>query len=203
MHAAVIPTFPRYVRIGLVVFAAVFAFSPALANADQSEPTPPKQFHVVTSQSHGNRARVGAEVRDPAVVVSGKRPGASEPLRTGAPPPGAAPSSVRPWKLPFAYPSGPSTGGVDPGVVAEVATRVAAGVEVPGARFVMQPDPGRNEWNGLPVGFPVWLHVEHPAPIRVQASDSGVVVDLRAYPVAAVFDTGEWAALSVCGDDGS
>lgn len=144
----------------------------------------------VRAEANGNYGTVEASVYKPATqepAVPG--PPSRDVVSVGLPT--TSPVSVRPRRLPFAYPSGPATGGVDPGVVAEVGTRVAAGVEVPGARFVMQPDPGRNEWNGLPVGFPVWLHVEHPAPIGVQVSDSGVVVDLRAYPVAAVFDTGD------------
>lgn len=170
-----------------VYLAVVFGAVDALAEDDLGSSS---RWGVSTSQS-GSRVEVEAAIWGAKHNVSAVAPPrVSNDLLPGQPPE-PAPSSVRPWRLPFAYPSGPASGGVDPGVVVEVGTRVAAGVEVPGARFVMQPDPGRNEWNGLPVGFPVWLHVEHPAPIRVQVSDSGVVVDLRAYPVAAVFDTGD------------
>lgn len=140
-----------------------------------------RAFQDVSANAEGNRAVVIAgqhksTVRQPALPYDEPQVG--------------PPSRYKPSFLPFHTPS-PMPAGLNADQVASVGTRVAAGVEVPGARFVMQPDPGRNEWNGLPVGFPVWLHVEHPAPIRVQVSDSGVVVDLRAYPVAAVFDTGD------------
>ena len=149
----------------------------------------------VRSEAHGSYGYVEASVFRPGVQISA--PPVYAPRLDDTTAPGSAPKFgangvPRPTRLPGPYPGAtPDLSSLDPLIVADTASRVAGSVQVPAARFVMQPDPARNEWNALPVGFPVWLHVEHPDGIGQRVVDGPVMVELNAYPVAGLFETGD------------
>ncbi len=177
MHARI-----RIVIAAVVIFIPLFG-SAAWADKDGFDPVSVKE---IEASSQGSTATVIAGVTNRRQAAQSTH----APVQPANLPQPGPTGPIKPSFLPFHSPSAvPAALSADQVVAA--ASRVAGSVQVPAARFVMQPDPARNEWNALPVGFPVWLHVEHPDGIRQQVSDGPVTVELDAYPVAGLFETGD------------
>ena len=88
----------------------------------------------------------------------------------------------------------PAAETVDPVVAARHA---AAQLTVPPPAVTLNPDPANNQWNAWPIGLPVGIRLDDPAPVQATGSSNGLVVSLTASRGQIHLDWGD-GATSVC-----
>ncbi|MGA4670372.1 hypothetical protein ACPCG0_11360 [Propionibacteriaceae bacterium Y1923] len=45
---------------------------------------------------------------------------------------------------------------------------------------IIGPDPARNQWNMIPVGFPLWVWTEHPRQLGASTTEQGITITMTA-----------------------
>lgn len=101
------------------------------------------------------------------------------------PPEGPEAWVARPWPQ-------PSLGdAVFPPTAAEVARLVVVRLRLPDPTPQFGPDPSANEWQMIPVGYPVWLWTEGPDDLSATTQAYGYTFTLRAERTSTVFTLGD------------
>ena len=75
--------------------------------------------------------------------------------------------------------------------VAEVARLVVVRLRLPDPTPQFGPDPSANEWQMIPVGYPVWLWTEGPDDLSATTQAYGYTFTLRAVRTSTVFTLGD------------
>jgi hypothetical protein len=80
--------------------------------------------------------------------------------------------------------------------VETVVIEVLTTLRLPAPTIHFGPDPSRNEWGMIPVGYPLWLWTDGRHHMASAASRSGITVTLDASPGTTVFQMGDGNSLS-------
>ena len=67
----------------------------------------------------------------------------------------------------------------------------SATLKLPDGVPVVSPDPANNEWNMIPIGYPIWLTTTAPETASVSATQDGITITITATRGQTAFDSGE------------
>lgn len=101
-----------------------------------------------------------------------------------------------PPESPAPAPSGSAAAGPS---VAEVARLVVVRLRLPDPTPQFGPDPSVNEWQMIPVGYPVWLWTEGPDDLSATTQAYGYTFTLRAERTSTVFVLGDGHSVTCTG----
>jgi hypothetical protein len=73
----------------------------------------------------------------------------------------------------------------------DAAVKATAGLHLPIPTIHFGPDPHANEWDMIPVGYPLWLWTDGRTSLTSSASASGLSVSLTAAPGPTTFTMGD------------
>ncbi len=72
-----------------------------------------------------------------------------------------------------------------------MAVNLVARLRFPAPKPIFGPDPNRNEWKMLAVGFPVWMWTEGPTTVSTSTSSNGFTFQMTARWRSTTFDMGD------------
>ena len=104
-----------------------------------------------------------------------------------------APGRPRPCAMPFGGPPSPVTTPVD---IEAVAREAALELQVPAPRPVIGPDPARNQWNMIPVGFPIWVWTEALTSVNASTSRAGITISMTATAATTTVSFGDRTTIT-------
>jgi len=67
----------------------------------------------------------------------------------------------------------------------------SATLKLPDGVPVVSPDPANNEWNMIPIGYPIWLTTTAPEKTSVSATQDGIPITITATRGETAFNSGE------------
>jgi len=67
----------------------------------------------------------------------------------------------------------------------------SATLTLPDGVPVVSPDPANNEWNMIPIGYPIWLTTTAPQTASVSATQDGITITITATRGQTAFNSGE------------
>jgi len=67
----------------------------------------------------------------------------------------------------------------------------SASLKLPNGVPVVSPDPANNEWNMIPIGYPIWLTTTAPETVSVSATQDGITITITATRGQTAFNSGE------------
>ena len=67
----------------------------------------------------------------------------------------------------------------------------SASLKLPDGVPVVSPDPANNEWNMIPIGYPIWLTTTAPPTVSVSATQDGITITITATRGQTAFNSGE------------
>ncbi|MCL1841305.1 MAG: hypothetical protein FWF75_06125 [Propionibacteriaceae bacterium] len=67
----------------------------------------------------------------------------------------------------------------------------SATLKLPDGVPVVSPDPANNEWNMIPIGYPIWLTTTAPQETSVSATQDGITITITATRGETAFNSGE------------
>lgn len=111
---------------------------------------------------------------DDAVGTLPKVPG--QPVAPG--PPGPPIGCLTPFDNPTACI--PTDAGGRPIDIPGAARTAALSLRLPAPAISIGPDPARNEWNMIPVGFPVWIWTTEPKTLNATTTQQGIAITMTA-----------------------
>ncbi|MGA4507937.1 hypothetical protein ACQB6R_02755 [Propionibacteriaceae bacterium G1746] len=80
--------------------------------------------------------------------------------------------------------------------VAAVARQASLAMQLPPPKPVIGPDPARNQWNMIPVGFPIWIWTTHPTTLTHTTTQQGITITMTATAGPTIVSFGDGTAIT-------
>ncbi|MGA4507035.1 hypothetical protein ACQB6R_04875 [Propionibacteriaceae bacterium G1746] len=114
--------------------------------------------------------------------MTGKKKRGGDPDPNPKPAPSVKPCMSGGTTIPCALPfTSPRAATPAPSVdVRTVASSAALQLDVPAPTPIIGPNPARNKWNMIPVGFPIWVWTEHPRTLNAATTQEGITITMTA-----------------------
>ncbi len=77
-----------------------------------------------------------------------------------------------------------------------LAARAVARMQIPEAQIVFGPEPSVNEWNAIPVNFPIWLDLGAKRAVSQTAVEDAIRIELSASLANTYWQMGDGSAFS-------
>ncbi|MGD8214423.1 hypothetical protein [Aestuariimicrobium sp. Y1814] len=61
-----------------------------------------------------------------------------------------------------------------------VAREASLSLQVPEPTIQIGPDPARNKWNMIPIGFPIWIWTTEPKALHATTTQQGITITMTA-----------------------
>ena len=131
-------------------------------------------------------------VPDPEPAPAHKKPAPVAPSPTSTTP--ALDGCAAYWEDPDFCDPDAEDGGPDVTVLAQ---RAALSLSVPAPELRIGPDPARNQWNMIPVGFPIWVWTTEANTLTAATTAEGITITMTATRGSTTITFGDGTAL-VC-----
>lgn len=121
----------------------------------------------------------GPSAKDDPIPPKPKPNQPGVPGQPAAPgPPGPSIGCLTPFDNPTACI--PTDAGGRPIDIPGAARTAALSLRLPAPAISIGPDPARNEWNMIPVGFPVWIWTTEPKTLNATTTQQGIAITMTA-----------------------
>lgn len=80
--------------------------------------------------------------------------------------------------------------------VEEAVARAIARLQIPSPQIVFGPEPSVNEWNAIPVNFPIWLNLVSKSSVSQRVQEGPLTIDLTARLANTYWQMGDGTGFS-------